>query len=323
MLSRVADGIYWMARYLERAENSARLINVSMLAGLDWPGAAYDWAPLLEVTGARELFGERERNGREVVNFLLNDPNNPSSVLSALKQARENVRTLREILPRESWESINAVHQAASRETTSAQRRHSNLREVISGLQAMAGLFLEAMNDDAGYASLQLGRNLERADFTIRMLLIGAEQTEEDAARDGDDSAASNVPDWLGVLNALMAYQMYRRSIRGAVSQAGVALFLLHSPVFPRALSYCAAKLEAALGRFPNAQAPAAAARDFRAAIGGATPATMNLEQLRAFLHERQADLDMLHRCIEDAYFAPYDVIPQAVQSQAQVARKG
>jgi uncharacterized alpha-E superfamily protein len=323
MLSRVADGIYWMARYLERAENTARLINVFTLARLDWAGRhAFDWSPMLDITGCRLQFGSSETDEAAVVGFMLNDPRNPSSVFASLTQARENVRTLREILPRESWESINAVHQAAAREAASAQRRHANLREVIAGLQAIAGLFQGAMNNDAGYAALELGRNLERADFTMRVVQVGVSGTEEleqaAASGDADDGYVPQVPDWLGVLKMLTAYQMYRRSIRGPVSHSGVALFLLHSPVFPRALSYCAAELEGALSRFPNAHAPASSARDFRAAVAGAGPGMMSLDELRSFLFDRRAELASLHRCIEEVYFAPCDakvVEPARMQS--------
>ena len=115
MLSRAAENIYWMARYLERAENTARLVAVHSEFRLDRPDrSGFFWEPVLSITGTLQDFDARglPRTEREATNFLLSDPQNPSSLLSSCSYARENIRTLMEMLPRESWEAVNGLHAA-------------------------------------------------------------------------------------------------------------------------------------------------------------------------------------------------------------------
>ena len=110
MLARVAENIYWLARYLERAENTARLINVNANLLLDLPREyGLGWLPLIDITGSRELFDKRERRveERDIVQFLIADLENPGSILASISSARENARTLRDILPNEAWEHLN------------------------------------------------------------------------------------------------------------------------------------------------------------------------------------------------------------------------
>ena len=113
MLSRVAESLYWMTRYLERAENTARLINGTTQVVLDLPrGASFSWDNLVSVVGLDELFQESYAQADEnsVMRFLILDARNPSSILSCIQNARENTRTFREVLPAESWERINSLY---------------------------------------------------------------------------------------------------------------------------------------------------------------------------------------------------------------------
>ena len=122
MLSRVAESLYWMGRYAERAENVARLTNVNANLLLDLPrGIAPGWAPLVAIMGGQADYDARytDYEERNVVRFLLMDSDNPSSVLSSLAQARENARTVRDIMPREAWELINELHHYAREHASS------------------------------------------------------------------------------------------------------------------------------------------------------------------------------------------------------------
>jgi uncharacterized alpha-E superfamily protein len=113
MLSRVAEHIYWMARYLERAENTARLINVNGSLILDLPSIARpDWYSLIVITGSDKAFRQSYRNDTEsrVIRFMVADGDNPGSILASLRMARENARTVRDIIPREAWERINSLY---------------------------------------------------------------------------------------------------------------------------------------------------------------------------------------------------------------------
>jgi uncharacterized alpha-E superfamily protein len=119
MLSRVAENIYWLARYVERAENTARIVTVNANLLLDLPkGIAPGWRPLIDITGANALFEEhyKDYGERQVVRFLLGDERYPGSILSALGAARENCRTIRDVVPREAWEQINELYLFAREE---------------------------------------------------------------------------------------------------------------------------------------------------------------------------------------------------------------
>lgn len=291
MLSRVAENVYWMARHLERAENTARLVLVRSETRLDHPesGDAW-WEPALRI-----LDVEDERLGeRDATTLLISDTGNPSSVVSCCARARENVRILREALPRETWEGVQALHQAALRPGSALpQRRDEHLREIVGRIQGLAGLFLGAMNDDDGAAMLRLGRAIERADFGARVLLeaLGSLGTRDDL----------RAADWIGVLRTLTAFQMYRRTVRGAVTQARVLRFLVASPVFPRSLAYCAGEADMALARLPRASEAWAAVRRLGSLLAQGEGPGDGVERL---LSEVQATLGVLHGALDRAYFA-------------------
>src|SRR5262249_19535223 len=146
MLSRVAENLYWMARYLERAENTARLINTTTQVLLDLPrGASFGWDVLIKVAGLDERFDEcfPQADENNVVQFLVQDERNPSSIASCIRCARENCRTLREILPREAWERINSLYlfiRGNAVRALARSDRYAILNEVIERRQSVVGL---------------------------------------------------------------------------------------------------------------------------------------------------------------------------------------
>ena len=319
MLSRAAESLYWLARYLERAENTARLVSVQSDTRLDHPDPAdRAWKTVLSITGSLEEFGTRGLDciEQDVAEFLLSDPQSPASLLNICARARENCRTLLEILPRESWEEINELHQLAGQPGASAtQRRGEHLRNVIGRTQAMAGLFLGAMNDDEGYAFLRLGRAIERGDFAARVLLGHFHAMEHGA----DDGQTLRGADWVGVLRSLTAFQMYRRSVQGPVTGLRVVRFLTCSTVFPRSMTYCAKEAEQALARLPGSEAVAAARLSSelvnqRCVSGMETDASSLLVKV-------QAELSALHDMVTADYFTHrLTGRARAGQSQSQTA---
>jgi uncharacterized alpha-E superfamily protein len=318
MLSRVAENIYWMARHLERAENTARLVLVRSETRLDHPDSGgFYWEPALVITGTLEDYRRRGlgESGRDATNFLVSDPANPFSVLGACGGARENIRILRETLPRESWEAVQALHEALLRPGAAApQRRDETLRGVIARLQGMSGLFLRAMNDDEGYTFLRLGRAIERGDFVARVLLAASSAVHE---RGEEEARAA---DWVGVLKSLTAYQMYRRSVRGPVTGRGVLRFLASSTLFPGALAYCAKEVEQATARLPYSDAIAARAARLSAALAAPWSPSADARATAALLQAAQGELATLHGLIAQTYLAPR-LPPPATLHQTQRAR--
>lgn len=305
MLSRVAENIYWMARYVERAENAARLVSVNANLLLDLPrGVAPEWEPLIHITGSRERFEAhyKDYGERQVVKFLLGDGDNPGSVLSSLSAARENARTIRDIVPREAWEHINGLHLRAREhlpEGLTKRGRHAYLKELILGTQALTGLLAGTMNHDQGYHFLRMGRNLERADMTTRIIDVRS----ADLVEDSSGLRPYETIQWVSVLKSLTGYQMYRRSRQVRVTRPEVLRFLFCSAEFPRAVLHCAGEVEASAATLPRADAALRLVGRVKRRLGEADVGRLAQDALHQFVDEVQLDLAELHGAIEHTWF--------------------
>ena len=176
MLSRTASALYWMSRYLERAEAVARLLDVNLTLSLDLSGGEDEaWEAVVATTGDLEPFLERHgaiARGPALA-FLAFDPENPNSVASCVHLARENARTVREQLPGEAWESINALHlqlRQAAQSDQGLDTLDRALDAVRSSGRQLDGLLATALTRDEGWQFSQLGQNMERADQTSRLV---------------------------------------------------------------------------------------------------------------------------------------------------------
>lgn len=306
MLSRVAENIYWMARYIERAENSARLINVNSNLLLDLPrNVRLGWEPLLDITGGRSSFFDfyQEADERSTIRFLVTNQNNPSSILSSLNQARENARTIRDIIPREAWEQINQLFLSAKDDVNRVLARNGRfeyLRQVILGAQTITGLLAGTMNHDEGYDFLRMGRNLERADMTTRIVDVRSatllSETHEDL------TPFENIQ-WMSVLKSLTAYQMYRRTTRIRVRRPDVLRFLLREPSFPRSVMHSLGEAEACLSHLPLNEKPMKALGTLRRKVERASPERLEQQELHDFIDGLQLGLAKVHTRIAASYF--------------------
>jgi len=255
MLSRLAENLYWHGRYLERAEDIARLINVNANLNLDLPaGLSAGWEPLIRITGNAELFSAEghEPAERQVVKFLLSDDANSASLKATLENARENLRSARDLMPREVWEQMNALYLKGNDELTgmlSKRRRHEFLSELILDCQQIAGTLLGCMSQDHAYNFILIGRYLERADMTTRILEVRGYDLLPDAA---DDLSPYESIQWMSVLKSLTAYQMYRRHVRLRVSGNDVLRFLVRDDEFPRSVLFCLKALETLIADLPG-----------------------------------------------------------------------
>jgi uncharacterized alpha-E superfamily protein len=307
MLSRVAENLYWMARYLERAENTARLINTTSQVRLDLPrGASFGWDILLKVVGLDALFNEHytEVNEANVMRFLVQDERNPSSILSGIHSARENSRTFREVLPKEFWERVNGLYLYIRAYAPAAAQhqgqRYEVLSQVVERSQSLAGMLVGCMSHDLAFQFIELGRNLERADMTTRIIDINSAVL---LPRDGSALEPIQERLWMSVLKALSAYQMYRRHVDVHVRGTAALSYILLDTHFPRTARYCLAKVDECLSTLPNHNdAMKAARRAWRRLAGlrweGLTPAV-----LHEYLDQTQKDLGAIHTAISAQYF--------------------
>ncbi|MBS1221808.1 MAG: hypothetical protein H6R24_1381 [Proteobacteria bacterium] len=326
MLSRVAQNIYWMTRYVERAEDTARLINVNTNLLLDLPRTTtFGWLPLIFIVGAESQFFEKDPHRlvdeANVVRFLINDRDHPGSIISSLAAARENLRTTRDTVPREAWEQINGLYIYARDHVPSRRGRYEFLRRVILGAQQIGGLLAGAMSRTAAYDFVRLGHYLERADMTTRILdvrsanlLSHARQTQQSQ---GQSQMQTQTPastqeeqdpfesiQWMSVLKSLSAYQMYRQQVRVRVSGPDVLKFLLQDEYFPRAVAFCLRQLDICLRKLPRHDAALAALAALRQKLNAATVPELSREGLHDFIDEVQIGLSQLHDQIAAAYFA-------------------
>jgi uncharacterized alpha-E superfamily protein len=308
MLSRVAENLYWLARYLERAEDTARIVMVSANLLLDLPkGIAPGWRPLVDITGMNEIFEEhyRDYGERQVVRFLLGDERHSGSILYALQAARENCRTIRDIVPREGWEQLNELYLYVRDELQQGMTkrgRYAYLRQVILGTQTIFGLLAGTMLHDQGFEFLRIGRSLERADMTTRIVDVrSASLLPEDTS----DPRPFDTVQWVSVLKSLTAYQMYRRSQQVRVQRGAVLRFLFQSEEFPRAVHHCVDAARVCLERLPRNEAPLRMAGRIKRNLLGAKVEGLSQTELHAFVDELQLGIGELHAEIARTWFPP------------------
>jgi uncharacterized alpha-E superfamily protein len=241
MLSRVADSIYWMSRCVERAENVARFIDVNLTLTLDSPASfEQQWQPLINTTGDEELFAKRfgEATPQNTVYFLAFDLENPNSILSCIRGARENARSIREVISSEMWEELNTFYLAVKAEAERpdvAELPHQFFAEVKRSSHLFNGVTDATMSRTEGWHFLEMGRMLERADKTSRILDVKYYILLRSLSEVGtpvDDLQ------WAAVLRSASAFEMYRKR-HGRITPNAIIDFLLLDPEFPRSVRYC------------------------------------------------------------------------------------
>ena len=310
MLSRVAERLYWLGRYVERAENTARLVSVNNNLMLDLPRSAeHIWDSLLVILATDAAFRARYSavSERNVIRWFIAEEGNAGSLVSSLRAARENARTVREVMPSESWELINDLYWSAHEGAEAALARKSRpgyLDQVVLKSQQFAGMLQNTMSHREPYLFIQLGAMLERMDMTSRIVDVGAASVQK---RVGTALAAYENILWMNVLMSLSAYQMYRQQVRERVNGADVVRFLLHDNAFPHAIAFGIDALEHALGQLPRSRLPLQANRRLLQKLGRVNMDTQLGEGLHAFIDELQIEFASLHDAIVKTWFATID----------------
>lgn len=306
LLSSLAERVYWFARYVERVENTARIILVNNNLLMDTPRTiTLGWSPIVSITGCAELFYEHHQEATEqnVMRFLVMDAHNPGCMLNALDQARENLRTSRAIFPREIWETVNDLHNyvKVNKSTALSRRgRYTFLKHVIDTCHIISGKLSATMSHDQTYDFLLLGRNIERADMTTRVIDVRAENllpNHNEELKPFDDIQ------WKSVLDSLAAYLVYRRCVRVPVRGAEVLRFLLKDLCFPRALMYCLTEIEQCLKVLPLNEMPLKISRKAQRLAKRANVSQLAKVDLNDFIDKLQLVLIDLNEQLSLAYF--------------------
>ena len=248
MLSRVAESIYWMSRYIERAENVARFVDVNLRLILDQPGGMQtQWEPLVATTGDDEVFTERygDPSREAVIRFLTFDAENPNSIISCLRAARENARSIRENISSEMWEQLNDTYLMVNE--TSEEWAMAEPHQFFTDIKVASHLFMgqtdNIMSHGEAWHFCQLGRLIERADKTSRIVDVKYFILLPSV---GDVNTPYDDIQWGALLHSASAFEMYRRTY-GLIAPKKVVTFLLLDREFPRSVLYCLSKAEESL----------------------------------------------------------------------------
>lgn len=324
MLSRVAERLYWMTRYMERAEDTARLINAVTLMTLDMPGEVnFGWNTLLKVAGLDQQFLAHypEANEAAVMRFLIQDERNPSSIMTCIAHARENTRTFREVLPSESWEWVNELYLYAKSVLPGEldrRQRYEVLQGIIRRRQSIVGLLSGTMSRDDAFQFLRLGRNIERANMTSRILDVS-----HAVILPADTPAGAQYSSllWMNILKALSAYQMYRRHVSVHAGSAQVIDFLLHDRLFPRTLTHCLTEIAEVIQILPRSEPVLASVRAAQQMLDAADSSALATAGLHEFIDQFQIGLIAINGALRESYFRHPDVrLPEVSITRADTA---
>ncbi len=309
MLSRVANSIYWMSRYLERANNVSRFVevNLHLILDMNLSRKQMQWEPLVITSGDNEDFLKRYHYADEknVVRFLTFDEKNPNSITSCILLARENARTVRESIPSELWETINELYHLVKK--NSRKRKLNDLQSFYGAMNQygnlMTGVYQDTFSHSEAWHFSQVGMMLERADKTARMLdvkyfllLPSAEST----------NTPYDTVEWSAVLKSASAFEMYRKQYH-SINCHNVANFLLFDPHFPRAIKYCINTAARSLQSIIDLLNIEVRAKDEMLKLQEMLSKT-NIEQilnngLHEFIDIFQLNINVLDRAIYESFF--------------------
>ena len=250
MLSRVANSIYWVNRYIERAENYSRFVGVNLHLALDAPGILTEqWEPLLIATADNFSFYEfyEIANRNNVIDYMTFDKRNPNSIYSCLAAARENARTIRESITKEMWEHINTfylkIKETQSAKNWDVEQLQQFFTEIKDGCQLFWGIVDSTVTRNEAFHFGRMGRFLERADKTSRFLDVRYFTLLPDEEAFG---SPQELLIWTSVLKSVGAFNMYRQEHR-VINPSHIVEFLVIDKSFPRSIFYCIRQAELSL----------------------------------------------------------------------------
>ncbi|MFN8108300.1 MAG: alpha-E domain-containing protein [Thermoleophilia bacterium] len=333
MLARVAESLYWMARALERADTYTRLLEVSHAmtregGGLDGGGRVSVWEPLVDITGDLDAFlaAHHAADERSVPWFLTFAAGNPNSVMSCIRRARQNAHGIRELLPPEVWEALNSLYLDLSAWPPGRLTRegvYPFARQVRSASALVQGLIDGGMRHDAAWQFLRLGRYVERAEKTARLLEVKFHIL---SPRNPALIAPSELHQWRSVLSCVGADEAYLRMDNGVGSPQDVARFLVVDARFPRSVAFSLERVADGVamlvdeGVMRAEDAPTALIQRALTELSDATPALWN-GALASSLDRVQRRCNEIDAAIGATCFA-YPGGEEGSRQRAQAARQ-
>jgi uncharacterized alpha-E superfamily protein len=326
LLARYAEGMFWLARYVERVENIGRLIDVTQ--SFESTGrAAEAWYSLVRINADEEAYAKAGWSGDadQVKHFYLLDRDNPTSVKATMEAARTNARTLRPLISTEMWRQLNMFHREVM-QITPQQLQGDALshlcRRLKEGVQAHTGITEGTLFRDEAWHFYMIGRLVERADQTTRLLDIKYHQL---IPAHHEERRLSELTQWSAVLRAAAGYHAFRRMAPVAFTAPDVVRFMITDPAFPRSVALCIGQIDFNLTVLRTRYglrgvAPALErVEELRAAITGRQVERVIAHGLHGFLDSVQRDLIHLSAEIGTAFFRDWRPLAESqTQSQSQ-----
>jgi len=325
LLSRYAECTFWFARYMERVENTARVLEVTETFARDRDGR--NWPAVVRINADEDRFFKKHSiaEAATVHDFYLLDVDNPTSIPFGVRAARENARTIRAILSIATWRQINTFHNRM-REVTPDDILVPNAGRLIDEIRQAchehSGILEATFFRDEAWSFYQLGRNLERADQTTRLIDIKYHLLLPSV---GDVGKAIDLSQWNAVLRAATGYQAFRRVYSGRMNPAAVAGFLLLNDGFPRSVAFCLQQVDWYLGQMRirygarGGEAASECLDELRAALAERSIEDVIAKGLHEFLDWCQLRLGFVAAEIAKAYFFRDDAPPAEVNAREQV----
>lgn len=312
MLSRVADSLFWLGRYAERAENYARFINVNFNLTLDLPpNIKEQWAPLITATGGLNLFNSFHKDQytrQNAIHFLAFDERNPNSIVSSVRMARENARIVRENIPRETWEVLNDLHYFVQESATKKLWKKEDPKECFTKikdrLQLLSGIAYDTIPRTQGWYFTKLGQYLERADKTSRILDVKYHFLLPSV---NDVGSPLDFLHWVALLKSVSSFNAYRR-IHGQIKPEAIVEYLVLDRFFPRSILFCLMNAEECLHEISQSKRGYSnpvekAIGNLRADIEFADINDVFQEGLHEYLDKLQIRINEISNLIHEEYF--------------------
>ena len=309
MLSRAAERIYWAGRYLERAENTARIVQQYSQLLLDLPAeVGVGWSELIEIFGAAAEFDARgaARDEQAILDFLLANDGGSSSLARCIHMARDNIRNSRDLLPQESWENSNELYQFALNElaqSMSGEDRFEVLSDCIGRCQQINGVLTGTMSHKEPLRFLTLGQNIERADMSSRIIDVAAaylQYNERLVSRYGSTL-------WTNVLKSVSGFQMYRQYCQPAVEGPAVIDFLVNDTAFPRAIRACMRHAKRSAQQLPRHEGLLEVLLATEEFLPLTLPEALQGAAVTELMDELQIRLGEVHATVAATWFLPQD----------------
>lgn len=317
MLSRVANSLYWVSRYLERAENLARMVEVNRYDSLDKEGndssGDNDWEPLLYATCLQNMYAEATAGSDDIDigRFITFSGKNNDSIRQCVAQARENARMVRDQISEEFWRELNRFHlfvASVQAITLWTEQPESFYRRIIEHCMLLTGLLNTTISNDEGWHFMQLGKALERADKTTRVLDMLAYQNEPHRTR------------LASALRSCSALSAFKSDSRNSITLENIMSFLLFSASFPRSVRFCIRQLDQHLHAISGSSSGSFTNEAER--LAGSLLARVNFSSIENVLQDGyHAYIDSLQNHfnqIGQQIFETYILLPSEIRSLKQ-----